>query len=257
MVSANQANKAQQEINNGNRAHQKAMWDVTNAYNTPLAQRQRLEAGGLNPNLVYGSGQIANTAQNQNLPDSIAPPVADMGRIFNDGINQYTSNSATEKQMAKTDSDIALQGISGGKMAMETAKTAFELQKAKELKDTAISTAKSSLSGINLRNAEQQIKNLTIGAQNQATLLETYSRIDANKANMTNTQIDTELKRLQLQLRQKGIEVNDGVLFRIFSPLYDNIKDHFKKSNENAEKIYNSGKKMFKNYMENRVKSNK
>lgn len=59
--------------NKQNRRFQREMWDKTNAYNTPLAQRQRMEQAGLNPNLMYGTGTIANTAQNQNLPDATPP----------------------------------------------------------------------------------------------------------------------------------------------------------------------------------------
>lgn len=35
-----------------------AMWNMTNAYNSPTQQMQRLKEAGLNPNLVYGSGSV-------------------------------------------------------------------------------------------------------------------------------------------------------------------------------------------------------
>ena len=39
------------------------MWNMQNAYNTPLQQMKRLQAANLNPNLVYGSGNVTgNTA---------------------------------------------------------------------------------------------------------------------------------------------------------------------------------------------------
>lgn len=38
-----------------------ADWNMQNAYNDPSAQMARLQAAGLNPNLVYGSGSAANT----------------------------------------------------------------------------------------------------------------------------------------------------------------------------------------------------
>lgn len=38
------------------------MWNRMNEYNRPEAQMQRLEAAGLNPHLVYGSGAVGNTA---------------------------------------------------------------------------------------------------------------------------------------------------------------------------------------------------
>lgn len=39
------------------------MWNMQNAYNTPKEQMKRLQAANLNPNLVYGSGNVTgNTA---------------------------------------------------------------------------------------------------------------------------------------------------------------------------------------------------
>lgn len=34
------------------------MWNLNNQYNTPTEQMKRLKAAGLNPNLVYGSGNV-------------------------------------------------------------------------------------------------------------------------------------------------------------------------------------------------------
>ena len=40
-----------------------AMWNMQNAYNAPKAQMERLQEAGMNPNLVYGSGNVTgNTA---------------------------------------------------------------------------------------------------------------------------------------------------------------------------------------------------
>lgn len=47
------------------------MWELTNTYNSPLEQRKRLEAAGLNPALMYGKGAspgIASPAPNYNPP---------------------------------------------------------------------------------------------------------------------------------------------------------------------------------------------
>lgn len=41
--------KYQQDLN---------MWNLTNAYNDPAAQMERLKKAGLNPNLVYGGGNV-------------------------------------------------------------------------------------------------------------------------------------------------------------------------------------------------------
>ena len=42
---------------------QKEMFDYTSEYNSPAKQMERLQAAGLNPNLVYGNGSTVNTQQ--------------------------------------------------------------------------------------------------------------------------------------------------------------------------------------------------
>lgn len=39
-----------------------SMWNRANEYNSPLAQMNRLKGSGLNPNLVYGTGAVGNSA---------------------------------------------------------------------------------------------------------------------------------------------------------------------------------------------------
>lgn len=63
------------------------MWERANAYNSPQAQMQRLRDAGLNPNLVYGNGAVANSSgslphyQAPNLQYNYKAPV-DLGRLI-------------------------------------------------------------------------------------------------------------------------------------------------------------------------------
>lgn len=54
-------------------------WNMNNEYNTPQAQRTRLEEAGLNPDLMYGQTQATNTAQMPTAANGSAPNV-DYGR---------------------------------------------------------------------------------------------------------------------------------------------------------------------------------
>lgn len=47
-------------------------WNMQNEYNSPAQQMSRLEAAGLNPNLVYGNGSMANTS-NSGMPSVSVP----------------------------------------------------------------------------------------------------------------------------------------------------------------------------------------
>ena len=50
-------------------------WNRENAYNTPAAQKARLESAGLNADMMYGQGGISNTASSAQPMTSGAPAV--------------------------------------------------------------------------------------------------------------------------------------------------------------------------------------
>lgn len=54
--------------------HDRKMWDLMNKYNSPEAQMNRLEKAGLNPNLVYGSGNVVGNSQSQR-PITVVPKI--------------------------------------------------------------------------------------------------------------------------------------------------------------------------------------
>lgn len=60
-------------------AYQTELRDYDNAYNSAAAQRQRFEAAGLNPQLMFGESGTAGTSTNSGAPRTSAPDVAAMG----------------------------------------------------------------------------------------------------------------------------------------------------------------------------------
>ena len=50
-----------------------AQWNRENAYNTPAAQKARLQAAGLNPDMMYGGSGVSNTATSSPMMTSGAP----------------------------------------------------------------------------------------------------------------------------------------------------------------------------------------
>ena len=74
------------------------MWNRTNDYNSPLKQMERLKAGGLNPNLVYGNG--ATTTANNITPIASKPlPAPNTGQVLQSGIMQIAD--LEQKTIAK------------------------------------------------------------------------------------------------------------------------------------------------------------
>lgn len=64
------ANKANLKLAEYQYSKELEMWNKQNAYNTPLAQMERYQAAGLNPNLVVGQGNSGNATQ---MPQYNAP----------------------------------------------------------------------------------------------------------------------------------------------------------------------------------------
>lgn len=86
-------------------------WNRENTYNTPLAQRQRLAAAGMNPDLAYGEGVSANLAASSPEMTAGAPSSpADMSNLANkqtvgDMVRSVLQNSLVQAQIDKTKSD--------------------------------------------------------------------------------------------------------------------------------------------------------
>lgn len=65
-------NKTNIRLAQEGREHDQNMWNQQNAYNTPEMQMQRLKEAGLNPNLVYGSGQASTGNADAPKPAHVA-----------------------------------------------------------------------------------------------------------------------------------------------------------------------------------------
>lgn len=59
VIGQGQTNKQNLELAKRAEAHDLAMYNLNNQYNSPIEQMKRLKAAGLNPQLVYGSGSVS------------------------------------------------------------------------------------------------------------------------------------------------------------------------------------------------------
>lgn len=62
------------------RRWQEKMWNLQNEYNSPANQRALLEAAGMNPNLAYGNGSMAQASNPPGSPDVYKPDYSFLGR---------------------------------------------------------------------------------------------------------------------------------------------------------------------------------
>lgn len=82
-------------------------WRMMNEYNSPSAQMERLHAAGLNPNLIYGSGAVANAGSlpsgaNYNAGYSQAPRMDKLNML-----GEYLQLRQYQKNLELTDAQIA------------------------------------------------------------------------------------------------------------------------------------------------------
>lgn len=142
-VSQDSANKAQlratretnemnYKIHKEDQQHAIDMWNMENAYNSPAAQRQRLEEAGYNPYSLFEGG--GSTAGNVGLPSSPqmqtppaeafqSPMLAGLQQAFQ--AYQMLSNIAIQKGQLNingrvADADIENKGATTGKIIEET-----------------------------------------------------------------------------------------------------------------------------------------
>lgn len=101
-------------------------WNMQNWYNSPQSQMRRLKAAGLNPNLVYGSGSVGNSAQGvrSSGTGSYSPraPQVDLGGV---AMQAYQS-----KYM-----DVQRQNLEKNWELMEERKRLMQAQAIKTLSD--------------------------------------------------------------------------------------------------------------------------
>ena len=127
------------------------MWNMQNAYNSPTAQMSRLRQAGLNPNLVYGNGVTGNSSGSapQYEPAKIQRATMEPYRGWNLGISDAVSTfMAMRQNKAQVDNMEAqnklikeqarTEGIRQGNIAMSTARSGFDLNLARELRNVSI-----------------------------------------------------------------------------------------------------------------------
>lgn len=93
-------------------AFTRSMWDATNAYNTPLAQRRRYEEAGINPYLALGNIQAGNAqGVTAPAPAGVENPMAGLGNAVagtgNAIVQSYMQSklidAQAENQLAQAD----------------------------------------------------------------------------------------------------------------------------------------------------------
>lgn len=200
-------------------------WNMENEYNAPQMQRQRLVEAGMNPNLAYGSGTVANTAQaavpyrrpdaqraTMNAPQMSFDPYQavsfgnalalqkaqkDQMDAQTDSIKQTTANNAIENLIKGVQ-------LSGHKLS---------LREKEELYSTNVEQAKQQLA-----KTTQEVKNLRESfhdIQESANLKSSQWMMVKDQARKLRQ--DYDIEAFKYRLLKLGITDRDNVITRFAS----------------------------------------
>lgn len=169
-----------EKMYNQQKADNLEFWNLQNQYNSPEEQMRRLRQAGLNPNLVYGNGQVANQAESMKAPNAMQPNIApfrmDLSSI-GDAINTYNNLQTSALQRDNLRSQIELQ---------EKQKALLD-QRITDVMWSAISKEKD----VNLKELEYEIGQETKEAKKQMPY-----------ATLENWRIERNLKKEDIGIKQ-------------------------------------------------------
>jgi len=208
-------NKANRELAQQAQQHEIDMWEMSNQYNAPDSQMKRLQGAGLNPNLVYGSGNVTGN-------QSAAPPRAHRPNIENElknldlmgamrTLGQY---SDIRKNAAITDATLTKRQLDEQKIATEQLN---QLLKTKDAKYKEFMT----------NRGKQLLPYQTSKAKKDLEALDNLIRLRAIEGNEKQLSYD-----LNKKLKPYGLTTQDSYLFR--APILG-IQEAF--SDENKKKF--------------------
>lgn len=240
---ADKTNQTNIQLAEQARAHDVAMWERQNEYNTPQMQMQRLKEAGLNPNLIYDSG--AGSVGNAGSPQKAPVPHAERAQVQNEmaamasmqilpAIAQFQDWQVKKAQIdnikAQTDS---IQANAIGRRLEN-----YILEQQKPFANIDAMTRSGLLKrDLDLKDLQFQRDNLDtlIRVDNQGkykqSLLDSWNmpkyQLEALKLGNKQRLLDIELDR---DLKPYGLHRGDAVWMRILPKLFNYISPNLNKS---------------------------
>ena len=180
-----------------------AMWNMQNAYNSPVEQMKRLKEAGLNEHLVYQSGNAIQPAGDVSVNSSDGTSgLSDIGNSFNTGYQAYLQGKSIMSQNRQRDvqSDLTEQKIKSeikSQQLQDLIITGKELQNRRDFIDTRY---KGQEKEQELRKLDAEIK---LNNQSLTNLIATNENIVADTKNKIS---ENKLKQQQSRQMQQDLE---------------------------------------------------
>lgn len=249
-VSSAIQNKKQREWNEKmyERQRKDSLADFTmqNEYNSPTAQMARLREAGLNPNLVYGQGAVANNASGIKASDTkqYNPQRLEVGRGIAGAVGTYYDTKVQQAQYdnLKAQNTVlvnkaAMQGLEAAQAAAKTSWTNTQRENSLRLTDASIKNIeqnilksqqdiKFSVSESTRRdimqsqNVKESVERILRSQSSRATDTKQREHIDAQIRQIAN---NIELSEFEKSLNRLGMTKGDELWQRMIGKLIDEV----------------------------------
>lgn len=180
--------------------------DRMNKYNSPVEQMKRLQAAGLNPNLVYGNGVDGN--QSSAASPSMANRTSQLENPLQDAFTAYMQEKTLEMEQIKNRNEAF---ESRSRRLNLDARTMGQLLDNRLLSSTMKDkVAQAAQRTLNMMAEEDNIRQRTNNLEIQANNLVEEGNLLAARTGLTNEQARTEIIRRKLvdkQLEHEGVKI--------------------------------------------------
>ena len=215
-------------------------WHMQNSYNSPQEQMKRLQEGGLNPNLVYGSGSPQGQASPVSTPDVKPvnhrfPQAQDfnfLAQYFDSQIKQAQVDNLKVDNAVKLE-DAMLKEAQRKNTEAQTGRSIYDLKFDKSLESVYADMKREQVRGIKASTTQILDENERRAAMNGASLKEsaqrvlnlrakrahTKSEISKVKQTVKNLKSTNALMKLDIELKKNGIQPSDALYMRILGRL--------------------------------------
>lgn len=233
------------------RADALADWNRQNEYNDPSAQMQRLKAAGLNPHLVYGNGAdvTAGPVRSSDSPgvDFETPQMRNVS--YFDDMYDFSIREAQTDNLRAQNTVIAQEALLKAAQTEATMSSndlsEFELGQKQELKSYVLEAAKKNVEKMEAdidftkdQGSRADYDLMLKSQKNAADIKEVYSRMASQwsqqqtdkyvraklMGEMKNLELDMQLKTLDKQLKEEGLQPSDPAVLRILLRKWKSIK---------------------------------
>ena len=180
----------------------KEMWNTANEYNSPTKQMERLKAGGLNPNLVYGNGSVVGNTSTA-TPSQSVPDMSARGKLNVDLPNPLMALNQFQ--------DLKNKSVQHDNLSVQTKL----MEKESEIKTL------------------EQLKIMSTTGKNQAETNRLNGLYESQLQKLEEEARGAKLKTNMLQLDHEnyskyGIRPNDSIMYRGGAKIYEQFKDWMK-----------------------------